>query len=71
MAESLNDANVAVYTFDLTEPGTKHPFANAMNQIVRHGGRYFSDVFLYERRCSNGSPGAVATTWSRTRRAIR
>lgn len=49
MAESLNDANVAVYTFDLTEPGTKHPFANAMNQISSDtGGRYFSDVFRYE-----------------------
>lgn len=49
MAESLNDANVAVYTFDLTDPGTKHPFANAMNQISSDtGGRYFSDVFRFE-----------------------
>lgn len=45
MAEALNDANVAVYTFDLTEPGTRHPFANAMHQISDEtGGRYFSDL---------------------------
>lgn len=45
MAEALNDANVAVYTFDLTEPGTRHPFANAMNQIADEtGGRYYSDL---------------------------
>jgi VWFA-related protein len=48
MAESLNDANVAVYTFDLTEPGTRHPFANAMSEISSDtGGRYFSDVIHY------------------------
>lgn len=45
MAEALNDANVAVYTFDLTEPGTRHPFSNAMHQISDEtGARYFSDL---------------------------
>ncbi len=45
MAEALNDANVAVYTFDLTEPGTRHPFANAMHQISDEtGARYYSDL---------------------------
>jgi VWFA-related protein len=50
MAESLNDSNVAVYTFDLTKPGTHHPFANAMNQVSTDtGGRYYSDVVDYGR----------------------
>jgi VWFA-related protein len=46
MSESLNDGNVAVYTFDLTRPGTHHPFADAMNHVASDtGGRYFSDVY--------------------------
>lgn len=46
MSESLNDGNVAVYTFDLTPPGTHHPFADAMNHVSSDtGGRYYSDVY--------------------------
>ena len=46
MSESLNDGNVAVYTFDLTPPGTHHPFADAMNHVASDtGGRYYSDVY--------------------------
>lgn len=49
MIESLNDANVAVYAFDLTEPGTRHPFADAMSQISSDtGGRYFADLSQFE-----------------------
>lgn len=48
MAESLNDANVAVYTFDLTPVGTIHPFADAMNQVSSDtGGRYFHDILHF------------------------
>jgi hypothetical protein len=48
MAESLNDANVAVYTFDLTPVGTLHPFADAMNQVSGDtGGRYFHDILHF------------------------
>jgi VWFA-related protein len=46
MSESLNDSNTAVYTFDLTRPGTHHPFADAMNHVATDtGGRYYSDVY--------------------------
>ncbi len=48
MSESLNDANVAVYAFDLTEPGTLHPFSNAMNDISSDtGGKYFANILHF------------------------
>ena len=48
MSESLNDANVAVYTFDLTDTGAQHPFANAMSHISDDtGGRYFPNVLHF------------------------
>ena len=49
MSESLNDANVAVYTFDLTDTGARHPFADAMSHISDDtGGRYFPNVLHFE-----------------------
>lgn len=49
MSESLNDANVAVYTFDLTDTGALHPFANAMSHISSDtGGRYFPNVLHFK-----------------------
>ncbi|MEO8197240.1 MAG: VWA domain-containing protein [Thermoanaerobaculia bacterium] len=49
MSESLNDANVAVYTFDLTDTGATHPFANAMGHISDDtGGRYFPNVLHFK-----------------------
>ena len=49
MSESLNDANVAVYTFDLTDTGTVHPFSNAMSHISTDtGGRYFPNVLHFK-----------------------
>ena len=49
MAESLNDANLAVYSFDLTDTGDTHPFANAMNHISDEtGGRYFPNVLHFK-----------------------
>ncbi len=49
MSESLNDANVAVYTFDLTDTGTLHPFSDAMSQISSDtGGRYFPNVLHFK-----------------------
>lgn len=49
MSQSLNDANVAVYSFDLTDTGASHPFANAMNQISSDtGGRYFPNVLHFK-----------------------
>jgi VWFA-related protein len=49
MSESLNDANVAVYTFDLTDTGAQHPYANAMNHISEDtGGRYFPNVLHFK-----------------------
>jgi VWFA-related protein len=49
MSESLNDANVAVYTFDLTDTGTRHPFSNAMNHISTDtGGRYFENALHFK-----------------------
>ncbi len=49
MSESLNDANVAVYAFDLTDTGATHPFANAMGQISDDtGGRYFPNVLHFK-----------------------
>ena len=49
MSESLNDANVAVYTFDLTDTGSSHPFANAMSHISDDtGGRYFPNVLHFK-----------------------
>lgn len=49
MSESLNDANVAVYSFDLTDTGGVHPFANAMNHISDEtGGRYFPNVLHFK-----------------------
>ncbi len=49
MSESLNDANVAVYTFDLTDTGAQHPFANAMSHISEDtGGRYFPNVLHFK-----------------------
>ncbi len=49
MSESLNDANVAVYTFDLTDTGANHPFANAMSHISDDtGGRYFPNVLHFK-----------------------
>ena len=48
MSESLNDANVAVYTFDLTDTSATHPFANAMGHISDDtGGRYFPNVLHF------------------------
>ena len=49
MSESLNDANVAIYTFDLTDTGANHPFANAMSHISDDtGGRYFPNVLHFK-----------------------
>ncbi|MBP7586550.1 MAG: VWA domain-containing protein [Thermoanaerobaculia bacterium] len=49
MSESLNDANVAVYTFDLTDTGANHPFANAMSHISDDtGGRYYPNVLHFK-----------------------
>ncbi|MEO8276757.1 MAG: VWA domain-containing protein [Thermoanaerobaculia bacterium] len=49
MSESLNAANVAVYTFDLTDTGTVHPFADAMEHISTDtGGRYFQNAVSYK-----------------------
>jgi VWFA-related protein len=49
MSESLNDANVAVYTFDLTDTGAQHPYANAMSHISDDtGGRYFPNVLHFK-----------------------
>ncbi len=49
MSESLNDANVAVYTFDLTDTSATHPFANAMGHISDDtGGRYFPNVLHFK-----------------------
>ena len=49
MSESLNDANVAVYTFDLTDTGASHQFANAMGHISDDtGGRYFPNVLHFK-----------------------
>lgn len=49
MSESLNDANVAVYTFDLTDTSAMHPFANAMGHISDDtGGRYFPNVLHFK-----------------------
>ncbi|HEV7672050.1 MAG TPA: VWA domain-containing protein [Thermoanaerobaculia bacterium] len=39
--QALNDANVAVYTIDLTLPGTDHTLSGGMNQIAADtGGTY-------------------------------
>lgn len=39
--EALNDANVAVYTIDLTLPGTEHTLSGGMNQLAADtGGTY-------------------------------
>lgn len=49
MSESLNDANVAVYAFDLTDTGARHPFADAMSHIADDtGGRYFPNVLHFK-----------------------
>lgn len=43
--EALNAANVAVYSVDLTEPGTRHPFSDALSEIALiTGGRFFQNV---------------------------
>ncbi len=39
--QALNDANIAVYTIDLTPPGTDHTLSGGMNQIAADtGGTY-------------------------------
>lgn len=49
MSQSLNDANVAVYSFDLTDTGASHPFADAMGHISDEtGGRYFPNVLHFK-----------------------
>jgi len=43
--EALNAANVAVYSVDLAEPGTRHPFSDALSEIALNtGGRFYQNV---------------------------
>lgn len=43
MADALNDNNVAVYSIDLTPPGTIHPLASSINQLSNDtGGQYYA-----------------------------
>jgi len=43
--EALNAANVAVYSVDLAEAGTRHPFSDALSEIsLATGGRFFQNV---------------------------
>ena len=48
MAESLNDANVAVYSFDLSPQGTEHSLAGSLTQVSDDtGGRYFREILHF------------------------
>jgi VWFA-related protein len=48
MVQWLNDANVAVYTLDLSPPGTEHALSSSMTQVSSDtGGRYFREILHY------------------------
>jgi VWFA-related protein len=48
MAESLNDANVAVYALDLSPTGTEHTLAGSLTQVSDDtGGDYFREILHF------------------------
>jgi VWFA-related protein len=48
MAESLNDANVAIYALDLSPTGTEHTLAGSLTQVSDDtGGDYFREILNF------------------------
>lgn len=48
MNEALNDANVAVYTIDLTPPGTEHALSGALTRLASDtGAKSYRDVLHF------------------------
>ena len=49
MMQSLNDANVAVYTMDLSAPGTRHPWRDSLLVLANEtGGDLYDNLSSYK-----------------------